>query len=191
MNKDFLFDVYISTCNSRLYENVIWCVHITKVYSKGGRDKTKSVWISDDREYYKYLVYIIDVDITTLCVEGNDNSHWIYSNKYKFHLPQAFNNMNELLRKECDVSCNFIFLSNCMTKWFLHSLGIIYWRGFELLFFYFFAAVLLLPNAITLFTSSLVKCWFGVYRHTLEWFKDNLINENQDGSRLFHIYSMW
>lgn len=100
-------------------------------------DKTKSVWISDDREYYKYLVYIIDVDITTLRVEGTITpTKYMATNTVSSSI--AFNIMNELLRKECDVSCNFIFLSNCMTKWFLHSLGIIYWRGFELLLLSFF-----------------------------------------------------
>lgn len=115
-----------------------------------------------------------------------DNSHWIYGNKHRvliFHI--TFNIMNELLRKECDVSCNFIFLSNCMTKWFLHSLGIIYWRGFGASSF-FFAAVLLLQMPLRCSHHHLRSVGL-VYRHTLEWFKDNLINENLDGSRLFHI----
>lgn len=47
--------------------------------------KTKSVWISDDREYYKYLVYIIDVDITTLCVEGTiATTEYMAGNKHSF-----------------------------------------------------------------------------------------------------------
>lgn len=52
-------------------------------------DKTKSVWISDDREYYKYLVYIIDVDITTLCVgKGTMITPTEYmATNTQFHLP--------------------------------------------------------------------------------------------------------
>lgn len=136
-------------------------------------------------------MYIIDVDITTLCVEGTITpTEYTATNTVSSSI--AFNIMNELLRKECDVSCNFIFLSNCMTKWFLHSLGIIYWRGFELrlLSFFFCSAVLLLQMPLRCSHHHLWSVGL-VYRHTLEWFKDNLINENQDGLRLFHIYCMW
>ncbi len=87
------------------------------------------------------------------------NSHWIIlaTNNTVSSSHAAFNIMNESFSsKECDVSCNFIFLSNCMTKWFLHSLGIIYWRGFELLlqsFYYFF-----LSSCIIGIYACLVGC---------------------------------
>lgn len=54
---------------------------------------------------------------------------------------------------------------------------------------FFFSAVLLLQMPLRCSHHHLWSVGL-VYRHTLEWFKDNLINENQDGSRLFHIYWM-